>query len=130
MLQDLRYALRFLTRRRGFAFVCVLTLALGVGTNTAIFSVADAVLFRPLPYAHRDRLFVLEPVKLGTGQNFSTMAPEDLDAVRATGAFDAVIDLDYVTSVFVREGDRLQPLRVQPVPPEYLGTLGVLPLYG
>ena len=118
MLNDLRYALRFLIRRRTFTLVAVFTVALGVGVNTAMFSVADAVLFRPLPYAHADRLFVLEPVKISSGHNYGTMPVEDLEAARATGAFDAVMDMDPVDAIYVREGDRVQSLRVQPVPPD------------
>jgi hypothetical protein len=49
MLQDLRHAVQFLLRRPWFSLVAVLTVGLGVGANTAVFSRADAVLFRPLP---------------------------------------------------------------------------------
>ena len=56
LAQDLRYALRGMRRAPGFAFMTVLTLALGVGCATAVFSVIDAVLLRPLPFAHQDRL--------------------------------------------------------------------------
>jgi putative ABC transport system permease protein len=58
MRRDLRYALRSLNRQRGFAITAVLALALGIGATTAIFAAVDAVLLRPMPFPHADRLFV------------------------------------------------------------------------
>src|SRR5438552_572252 len=60
-LYDLRYALRQLRNTPGMALLAILTLALGVGANTAIFTVIDNVLLRPLPYAHSDRLVFIGP---------------------------------------------------------------------
>ena len=58
--QDIRYALRQLNRSRGFAAVAILTLALGIGANTAIFSVIDSILLQPLPFPQQDRLVQLQ----------------------------------------------------------------------
>ena len=67
LLQDLRYALRQLRKRPGMAGLAILTLALGVGANTAIFTVIESVVLRPLPYAHSDRLVYIG----GAGDNTS-----------------------------------------------------------
>ncbi|MCU1384495.1 MAG: hypothetical protein JWL71_3192 [Acidobacteria bacterium] len=91
LLRDLRHALRNLLRAPGFAFVTILTLALGIGANTAIFSVVNAVILRPLGYPEPERLVYISSQfpKMGFDQ-FWISPPEFLELQERTRAFSSV----------------------------------------
>ena len=88
-LQELRFAIRVLLKQPGFTITAVVTLALGIGANIAIFSVINAVLLRPLPYPRADRIMVLNETS-GPGQDFSVSLPNYLDWKRDNTVFESL----------------------------------------
>jgi putative ABC transport system permease protein len=104
MLNDLRLALRTLPRMPGFAFAFVLTLGLGIGANTAIFSVINGVLLRPLPYPEADRIMHLRQPQVAAGiENTSFSFPEVADYRARSKTIDQFVEFgDWTFNVLGR----------------------------
>src|SRR5690349_21377656 len=128
--QDLRYALRMLRKHPGFTVIAVITLALGIGANTAIFSVINAVLLRPLPFAEPERLVNLWETRpqRGTLQN-SASYPNFADWRDQNSVFEYVVA--YNSNDYVLTGDD-NPVRLQGavVSADLFPLLGAQPFTG
>ncbi len=124
LLQDLRYAVRLLLRTPGFTLLTVLTLALGIGANAAIFSVIDAVLLRPLPYPQPERLVrVFTQFQAMSFDRFWISAPEFLEYRQRSRSFE---EIGAFTTGAVNITGREQPVRVTAA----LATAGLFPVLG
>jgi putative ABC transport system permease protein len=130
--QDVRHALRLVRRDPAFTFTALATLALGIGLNTAIFSVAYGVLWRPLPYPDPDRLVILssaQQTERGV-KTFWTWAPVTYEALRPR--VTALDHLAAYNSIDAQVTGRGEPLQVHAldVSPNFFTTLGVTPARG
>ncbi len=131
--QDFRYALRQFRKSPGFAAVAVITLALGIGFNTAIFSVVNAVLLRPLAFANAGRLvriWHVPPPKSFPGMTtFPVSAANFLDWERQNQVFDHMAIYTY-HGFTVTGGDKPEQLAAGAVSSGFFATLGVRPILG
>jgi predicted permease len=131
LIQDLRYGLRVMAKNPGFAAVAVLTLALGIGANAAIFSLVDAVLIRPLPYPNPEQLVGLGQWRNQKGEGYiqtGVSAPNIADIAKA-GVFQYVAY--YRWSGFnITEGNRPESVNGIQASAELLPMFGVQPALG
>ena len=106
LMQDVKYAIRTLVKKPGFAMITVLTLALGIGANAAIFSAVRAVLLRPLPFPSPDRLVQLfsTPVKAPDGASGTTSPPDFTDWRRDSRCFTDIAALNADSFALTGEG--------------------------
>jgi predicted permease len=128
VLRDLRYAFRALRRSPGFAVTVMLTLALGIGANSAVFSALDAVLIKPLPFPDADRLMELRQVLENSSE--SNIAPTRLeDWQRLNGTFVAISGY-YNEDVSETSGEFAERIRRVWVAPRFVDAWGVPPARG
>jgi putative ABC transport system permease protein len=145
-MSNFRYAVRLLLKSPGFALVAILTLALGIGVNSAIFSIVDAVMLAPLPYPEPDRLVSLWEQKIGEGPQSANTSGQHLGSGPAPGRWtvSAANLMDYqtqknsfvslagfaVTGMNVTESGPPDRLSGEQVTANYFSTLGVSPAHG
>ncbi len=128
LLQDLRYAVRTLAKAPGFAAVAILTLAIGIGANTAIFSAVDTVLLKPLPFPNGDRLVQVSTAGF-EGAHFAVSYADVADLRRLTDVFSGVGASASQRYNLTGAGE---PLEVQAasMTPDLFSVLGVAPEVG
>jgi putative ABC transport system permease protein len=127
--QDIRHASRLMRRDPAFTLTALATLALGIGLNTAIFSVAYGVLWRPLPYPAADRLIMISSEQqTATGpRTFATWAPVTYEGLRPrVTTFDALAAYNPIEAELTGRGEPQQVPAIQ-VSPNFFTTLGVTP---
>ncbi|HEU0367655.1 MAG TPA: ABC transporter permease, partial [Candidatus Acidoferrum sp.] len=128
--QDSSFALRMMRKNLGFTIAAIIVLGLGIGANTAIFSVVNAVLLKPLPYEHGDRLVILrERLSRNAPAGRNVSVPEMLDYRRQNRSLDAIVE--YHNMQFILLG-RAEPAQVETgvVSWNFFDVFGAKPLIG
>ena len=129
LLQDVRYALRTLRKSPVFVTITVLTLALGIGANLAIFAVVNAVLLEPLPLREPDRLVRVFDDLGGAGAKDAGMSVPELRDLQRSGIFDQISAI-YPSSSALSGGDKVERVEVLGTNPNYFDVLGATPALG
>ncbi len=127
--QDLRYALRNLRRAPGFALVAAATLAVGIGANAAIFSVVNAILLNPLPFAQPDRLVRLYESEAAPGK-YPFAGPDFVDWKAQNHTFDDMALFGWPHDMNLSGGSRPDHILAVPTSANYFSILGARPMLG
>jgi putative ABC transport system permease protein len=127
--QDLRYGARMLLKKPGFTLIAVITLALGIGANTAIFSVVNAVLLRPLPFKEPERLMMIRETKLPQFSEFAVATGNFMEWVKQNTAFERLVGIRPVTVNLADPGNP-ELLKGLSVTSGFCAMLGVQPQLG
>ena len=129
LLQDLRFAFRVLRKSPGFAVTVVITLALGIGANTAIFSIVYGVVFRPLPYPHPQRIIELTESS-PRGSDEKDVTYQELQFLQEHGSPFQFLTGYTVQGYNLSVGNKTERVKGQPVSTDYFHVLGTQPLLG
>ena len=130
-LTDLRYGLRLLARAPAFAAVAILTLALGIGANTAMFTIVNALLIRPLPYPHADRLvMVWQDLRARGGPPDEWATPGNYADWRKEHALFDEVAVIAGWRPTLTGGSEAEAIAGEQVSHEYFSVLGIRPLHG
>ncbi|PYQ39379.1 MAG: ABC transporter permease [Acidobacteria bacterium] len=129
--QDIRYGVRQFRREPGFLAVVVVSLALGIGANSTIFSVLNAVLYRPMPYEHPERLVVVWQTERGRPDSIQPPPiAEVVDVKKQDHVFEDIGLISGNDSSTLSGLGRPEPVRVQQATASYFSVLGVTPILG
>ena len=131
VIQDVRYAIRGLARNRAFAVACILTLALGIGVNSAIFSVVNGVLFAPLPYARPEQLITIWTSHPEIRRQANAMSRDnaiDLERTMTTISGLGLLQANLIGTLPV-DGEGMPVIGAR-VTPALFDVLGTRPFYG
>jgi predicted permease len=126
--QDLRYALRLFRKSPAFTAAAILTLALGMGANAAVFSLVDSVFFRALPFADINRL--VHVWAINSDGDVHTPSPSQYESVRDSQSFEQVAGMGWAEFFYGVNDSVTQTLAGQLVTSNWLSTLGVQPAIG
>jgi len=129
LLQDIHYGLRILRKSPGFTTIAILTLALGIGANTAIFSVVQGVLLAPLPYSEPERLVLVWQYNLALKHPISVSYPDFLDWQRGARSFQQMAAYDSQDRNLTAPGTP-EHLNGEEISSGFLGMLGIKPILG
>jgi putative ABC transport system permease protein len=129
LLQDSRFAIRMLAKSPGFTAIAVLTMALGIGATTAIFSLVDATLLHPLPFPHPDELVRVEDDLPGAGATDAGISIPEFKDLQRSGIFQYVV-VEIFGSANLTGVSQPSRMQYEGVSPAYFAMLGVKPQLG
>src|SRR5437868_11104944 len=130
MLKDFRLAFRVLAKSPAFALISVATLALAIGANTAVFSLVNALLIRPLPYADPQKLVLLWEEFVAQGlERIPVSPPEFIDYEKETKSYSKIAAFSYI-DLNLTGGDIAERVQGASVSPAVFALLGVQPIRG